>query len=333
MPIVKAASGGNLDSQFNAAVTKLTRWMSQGYKLYSQTLIDEIALLDMASQQALTQIGLIIDGSSYKICSLTDETIYSENPPKLIAECGYKRMDLFGIEWAELGDELYKMQVLSSLPQLAGKPVQLPLLEVLGMLDSNPVTKYDGLSLFNAAHLVDPYKTPTASNTLVQPLTSTGWNAVLQAIMTRQDPGSKPGTGGAAIKGFMPNRDLTGKNLVIWTGDTGVASGLAKIFDPQSNWATVVQAGVSAASETRRVYAQAAIQYVPEMSLYGTITNYVYILVNNTPNRAVYGRIPHAPRVDPLERIASKHLSRVKGWQTWGVTTAWPWSLYKWSFS
>ena len=333
MPIVKAASGGNLDSQFNAAVTKLRDWMKQGYKLYSRTLIDEIAILDMASQEAKTQLGLVLDGSSYRVCSLTDDTHYSENPPKLLAECGYSRMDLFGIELAELGDELYKMSVLNSMPQLAGKPVQLPLLEILGMLNDNPVTKYDDLSLFNTAHLVDPYGTLTASNSLTQPKTSAGWNAVLQAIMTRRDPGSKAATATAAAKSFMPNRDLTGKNLTIWCGDTGVASDLSKIFDPQSNWATIVESAVSAASETRKVFAQAAIQYVPEMSLYGTITNYCYILVNNTPNRAVYGRIPHAPRVEPIERIPSKHMSRVKAFQTWGKTTAWPWALYKWSFS
>lgn len=333
MPIVKAASGGNLDSQFNAAVTRLKGWMQQGHKLYSNTLIDEIAILDMASQEAKTQLGLFIEGSGYRVCSLTDDTIFSENPPKLLAECLYGRMDLFAIEWAELADVLYKMSVLNSMPQLAGKPVQMPLLEILGMLNDNPVTLYDGKTLFNTAHLIDPYKTDTASNSLTAPKSSTGFNTVLQSIMTRRDPGSKAATATAAAKSFMPNRDLTGKNLIIWSGDTGVCSDLAKIFDPQSNWATIVQAGVSAASESRKVFAPAAIQYVPEMSVYGDTTNYVYLLVNNTPNRAVYGRIPHAPKVEPIERIPSKHMSRVKAFQTWGRTTAWPWALYKWSFS
>lgn len=333
MPIIKAASGGNLDSQFNSAVTKLRGWMRQGYKLYTNTLVDEIATIDMESQEAKTQLGLVLDGQSYRVCSLTDDTIYSETPPKLLSECGYTRMDLFAVEWAELGDALYKMSVLSSMPLLAGKPVQMPLLEILGMLNENPVTLYDGKTLFSATHLTDPYGTATASNSLVQPKSSAGWNAVLQAIMTRKDPGSKPATATAAAKSFMPNRDLTGKNLIIWTGDTGVASDIAKIFDPQSNWATNVQAGVSAASESRKVFAPAAIQYVPEMSLYGDTTNYAYLLVNNTPNRAVYGRIPHAARVEPIERIPSKHMSRVKAFQTWGRTTCWPWALYKWSFS
>ena len=39
---------------------------------------------------------------------------------------------------------------------------------------------------------------------------------------------------------------LTGKNLVINVGHTSVASTLAKIFDPQSNWAVAV--GAAAAS-------------------------------------------------------------------------------------
>lgn len=335
MPILGSLSAGSLDREWNAALTQLRNIYAMGRRLYQNTLLDELAIVDMSSMEPLTQLGLTIDGSNYQIKALGAETDYQDAPPAILSECGYKRVDLFGLEWLELADPLTKQTLIQSMPDLGGKPVQMPLLELLKLLNQNsgdgPIIKWgDGTkTLFNTAHVIDPKGSPsaTAGNKIVQPATSAGWDNVLQAIMTRQDPGSKPSKGQV----YMPNRDLTGKNLVIYTGHTGVASTLAKIFDPQSNWAVAV--GAAAASETRKVFAQASIQYLPEMSMYGTITNYCYIAVNNTPLRAVYARIPHKPKVDPIERIPSQHKQRVKGWQTFGITGAYPFALYKWLFS
>lgn len=335
MPILGALSAGSLDRDWNAALTSLRKVYAMGRRLYTNTLLDELAIVDMSSMEPLTQLGLAIDGSNYSIKALGADTDYSDAPAAILAECGYKRVDLFAKEWLELADPLSKQTLLSSMPELGGKPVQMPLLEILKLLNQNsgdgPIIKWgDGTKkLFATDHVIDPKGDAAAThgNKIVQPATSAGWDNVLQAIMTRQDPGSKASKG----KVYMPNRDLTGKNLVIYVGHTSVASTLAKIFDPQSNWAVAV--GAAAASETRKVFAQASIQYLPEMSNYGTITNYCYLAVNNTPLRALYARIPHKPRVDAIERIPSQHKQRVKGWQTFGLSGAYPFALYKWLFS
>jgi len=335
VPILGSLSAGSLDRDWNAALTKLRNIYAMGRRLYTNTILDELAIVDMTSMEPLTQLGLGIDGSSYQIKALGADTDYQDAPSVILAECGYKRVDHFGLEWLELADPLSKQLLLASMPDLAGKPVQMPMLEILKLLNQNsgdgPTIKWgDGTkSLFDTAHVIDPKGSASAThgNKITQPATSAGWDNVLQAIMTRQDPGSKASKG----KLYMPNRDLTGKNLVIYVGHTSVASTLAKIFDPQSNWAVAV--GAAAASETRKVFAQASIQYLPEMSNYGTITNYCYIAVNNTPLRALYARIPHSPKVEPPERIPSQHKERVKGWQTWGLTGAYPFALYKWLFS
>lgn len=328
MTLIVADSGLGVD--FDAAVRKITRTMSLGFGLYKDTLCDEIATIDTVSKQAIAQLMMLIDGSGYVVKGLSDDTDYSNNPPKIIGECGYKRLDLFGIKWEELADEFTKRTQIASMPQLAGKPRQVVLLEVLKYLNSNPTTLYDNLALFHASHKVDPFDTGpgTHSNLITAAKSSTGWNSVLQAIMTRQDPGSKASTG----RNYMPNGALTGKNLSIWTGDTGVYTDLAKIFEPSALWAA------STATETRKVFAQAALQYVPEMSAYssgpgGAYMNYVYIIIKDTDDRPLYVRMPDAPRVEPVERIPSKHLSRTKAWQTFGITTGHPLKIYIWRFS
>jgi len=331
VPIIQY-SGGTLDSRFNSAVTRLRdKWAEHGFKMYENTLLDEIAMVDMSSRKAIEQIGMLIDGSRYEITGLTSEAHYSENPPKVIAECPYKRMDLFGIEWGKLQDDLSREVAIRSIPDLAGKPVQAPLLEILSLLNSNPACLYDGKTFFNTQHLIDPLSADVtdnqASNLITQALSSTGWNTVLQTIMQRKDPGSDTSNG----KNYLPNRSLTGQNLIIWTGYTSHFTDLQKIFDPKNLWAA------ANGPEYRRVYTQASVQLVPEMAAYSGSDNYVYLLVNNTPNRGVFARIPHSPTIDRSQPGSDvevdRKVQRVHAYQTFGKTTCFPWALYKWQFS
>jgi len=329
MPILSVGSG-SLDSRFNAALTKLRAIYKHGYKLYQGTKLDEIAMVDMTSREALLQLALLIDGSGYSIRPLKADTVYGENPPKIMSQCGYSRMDLWAIQWGLLEDDLTRMMTIQSMPEMAGKPVQAPLLEILKMLKANPVCLYDDLAFFHASHKVDPYGDPAnvAPNLITQPLTSAGWNNFLQQVISRPDPGSDA----SKDRLYMPNRDLNGSNLTIWCGTTSIFSALDKIFDPRSLWEG------SNATESRKVYAQASVQLVPEMGIDSSnYTNYCYVLVNNTPNRGVMARIPHAAKIDETrdgsDVEVNNKVKHVNAYQTWGCTTGFPFALYKWLFS
>lgn len=336
MTLIVAESGAGSD--FAAAVRKLKRGLSAGYELYRGTQIDELATIDTMSKGAIVQLWGLFDGSGYKVQGLTDQTVYSENAGKIIAECGYHRLDLFAQQWGDLWDDFRKATVLQGMPKLGGKPRQVVLLEALKLLNANPVTKYDDTAFFGT-HNVDPFDTSNGSTTniITQPLTSDGWNEVLQQIKTRQAPGSKT-TGQNAGRVFMPNGDLSGEDIVIINGHTKVDSTLRKIFDPHSMWATFPNT-TSGATETRRVFSAATTQHIAQMSIYGAhpiggaITNYCYILLKNTEDKPLYVRMPHPPQMDEIEHIKGKHLSRVKAFQTFGIAPANPFSLYIWKFS
>lgn len=155
---ILSISGGSLDARFNAALTTLKKTYAKlGFGMYTNTLLDEIAIVDAGGQGAKTQLGMLIDSTGYRLVPLTNETKYTENPPKIIAECGYARMDLWGIQWAKLADDLSKQMLLASMPLMAGKPAMAPVLEVLKMLLANPTCLYDNLAFFHASHLSDPY--------------------------------------------------------------------------------------------------------------------------------------------------------------------------------
>jgi hypothetical protein len=326
---VLSVSGSALDASFNNHLTTLKRFYKSGFEMFANTLLDEISILDLGAQEALAQLGLLIDASGYQLVSLTAKTQYSQNPPKIISECGYERMDLWGITWADYADDRTKNLVLQSMPEMAGKPVIAPVLEVLSMLVDNPVCLYDGLEFFHEGHLIDPHNASgdTAPNLITEPLTTEGWNTVLQTIIQRKAPGSKD----SKRRLYLPNRNLNGSNLRIWTGHTGVFTELSKIFDPRSQWATAT------ATETRVIYTQATIQLVPEMMMDEDADNYVYILVNNTPNRGVFARIPHPPKIRETKENSDVEVDQVvrnvNAKQTFGKTTSFPFSLYKWQFS
>lgn len=330
MPII-SVSGGPLDSRFNAALTRLKATYKHGFKLFRKTMLDELAILDVGdSSVPKTQLGLLIEGSTYEIVSLTADTNYSENPPKIISECEYARMNLFGIQWSKLVDDRTRAMIVESMPSLAGKPVQAPLLEILKMLATNPTCLYDNLAFFHASHLVDPWrsKSGTAPNLITAALDTDGWNTFLDAVISRPDPGSDI----ANKKLFMPNRDLSGDNLVIYCSTPANFSALRNIFDPKSFFSTV-----AGGSETRKAYTQATVQLCPEMRVDAAHANYVYVAVNNTPNRGVYARIPHAPKIDETKDGSdvevNNKVKHVNGFQTWGCTTCFPFALYKWKFS
>lgn len=316
--------GNQSGSDFNTAYTKLKMAFGLGTALYKDAPIDEVATIDTISQDRLLQVGMAIEGSSYVFKGLTDATDYGENPAKVVGEIGYSRVDLFAQKWGKQWSPVERQQVIDSMPSLAGKPRKLALNEACKLLQSNPTILFDNKTLFNATHIIDPFADDVAanqhSNDIVQPFTSAGWNAVLQRIMTRKDPGSK------ASKPFLPNAMLDPSQITIWTGDTGVYSTLDKIFDPRS-----IYAGV-AASETLKVYANASMRYIAEMSVHDTVnsaTTFVYVIVRNSVQPAIYMRVPHMPKVEPIEEVDA-HVSRVKAWQTLGMKAVNPFAIYRW---
>lgn len=337
MPIT-GLSTGNLDQRFNGAVTKLEKaWGRLGFTMFEKTLIDELAMVAANDRSALLQWGIQIDGSSYKIVPLNAETKYSENPPRIIAEAGYKRMDLWAVEWSQLADDLSRETTVASMPEMAGKPNVAVLLEAMKLLATGETAtcKYDGKAFFHAQHLIDPYGKDVAANQfanlITQPLTSTGYNIVTNTIRQRPDPGSDKSKGIL----YLPNRGLSGRNMTIYCGDDSVAAELGKIFDP----ASIYNPGLNLASETRRVYTQATVQLLPEMVADPAYTgNYVYILVKTNPTlRPLFVRIPHAPKVDRSmagsDSEIDRKLSRANGYCTHGQDFGAPQALYKWKFA
>lgn len=337
MPIT-GLSTGNLDSRFNSAVTKLEKaWEKLGFTMFEKTLIDELALVAANDRSALLQWGMLIDGSSYKLVPLNAETKYSENPPRIIAEAGYKRMDLWAIEWSKLADDLSRETIVASMPEMAGKPNAAIVLEAMKLLATGETAtcKYDGKAFFHAQHLIDPFKPDTAANRfpnlITQPLTSDGYNAVANTIRQRPDPGSDKASGTL----YLPNRSLSGRNMTILCGDDKTASELNKIFDP----ASIYNPGLNLASETRRTYTQATVQLVPEMAADAAFTgNYCYVLVKTNPTlRPLFVRIPHKPKVDKSQAGSDaeidRKLTRANGYCTHGQDFGAPHALYKWKFA
>lgn len=337
MPIT-GLSTGNLDQRFNGAVTKLERaWARLGFTMFERTLIDELAMVAAGDRSALLQWGIQIDGSSYRIVPLNAETKYGENPPRVLAEAGYKRMDLFGIEWSLLADDLSRETTVASMPDMAGKPNAALMLEAMKLLATGETAncKYDNKPFFSAAHLVDPFGKDVAANQftnlITQPLTSTGYNIVADTIRKRPDPGSNKAEG----KLYLPNRGISGRNMTIYCGDDATASELQKIFDPASLW----NPGVNQASESRRTYTQATVQLLPEMAADAAFTgNYCYVLVKTSPIlRPLFVRVPHAPKVDKLgagsDAEIDRKLTRANGYCTHGQDFGAPHALYKWKFA
>lgn len=334
MPILQI-SKGNLNADFNAAVTKIKETFARhGFEVYRDTMIDEIAEIVPNDQSAKLQVGMLIDASGYRIVPLTQGSHYGENPPKIIGECGYEKLELFALEWAEYWDDVTKMRYLQSIPSITSGKVQvIPLLEVLKLFKANPTCLYDGLAFFHTAHKVDPYDTKSGvdPNLIYEPLTSAGWDAVFQKIATRKAPGSRT----AQDKYFLPNRMIAeGNKLSIYTGHASIASTLGKIFEPNAFW----NPGTNQASETRKVYSKATVQYCPEMALIDADANdYVYVFVKTDTERGALVRVPHGPNVKRTraesDEDVDRDVTRIAAKQTFGCTLTNPWKVYKWKFT
>jgi hypothetical protein len=334
MPTLQLAKG-NLDASFNAAVTSIRdAFHKHGFEIYRDTMVDEIAEIVPNDQSALLQIGMLIDASGYRIVPLTQGSHYSENPPIIIGECGYEKLELFALEWAEYWDNVTKARYLQSIPSITSGKVQIiPLLEILKKLKANPTCLYDKLAFFHTAHKVDPLdtKSGTDPNLIYEPLTSAGWDNVFQKIITRKAPGSRT----AQDKYFLPNRSIAdGNQLAIYTGYASIASALGKIFDPSAFW----NPGTNQATETRKVYSKATVHLCPEMAVIDADANdYVYIFVKTDTERGAMVRIPHAPTVKRTraesDEDVDRDVTRIAAKQTFGCTLTNPWKIYKWKFT
>jgi hypothetical protein len=73
MPLVQV-SKGNLNADFNAAVTKIKDTFSRhGFEVYSDTMIDEIAEIIPGDKTAKLQVGMLLDASGYRILVMSSQ--------------------------------------------------------------------------------------------------------------------------------------------------------------------------------------------------------------------------------------------------------------------
>lgn len=327
MPIVSGSKSGLLDDKFVTLVKQLREPLHKhGFGLYKGTAVDTVAYMETGDRDtAVVQQGIQIDDSGYRMMALGQKAKFNDYKAKVIAECGYQRMDFWGRTWNRLMPNKEKIRILESMRGLAGKPMVMPLLEILNLLADGETETclYDGKTFFHAQHLVDPLGADVADNQAPNLVTITldtaGWNELLQTIITRPDPGSKPSEG----KRFLPNRALNGDTLELWIPTTEIFTEFVKMFDPTKMWAA------GNASENRIRYAQAALQLMPEMG----VDDYFYAIVKNAPMHGVFARMPDAPDIDELksgtERWVSQKEMLAHCFCTFGCTYYFPFAIYK----
>lgn len=329
MPIVSVPKSGNLDQKFVTLVKQLREPLHKlGFGMYRGTALDTLAYMETGDRStAIVQQGVDIDDSGYRMVALGKEATFDDYKAKVISECGYQRMDFWGKKWNRLMPEAEKRRVLASMSGLAEKPMVMPLLECLELLRQGETKTclYDGKAFFHAAHLVDPTGADVADNQAPNLLTidldTAGWNTLLQTIIDRPDPGSKP----SEDKVYLPNRLLNGDTLEIWTSQTEIFTELSKIFDPKSVWAN----SVANASEYRLRYAQATLQMVPEMRA----DDYFYAIVKTAPMRGIFARMPDAPDIDELKAGTDLWVKQKEMlahcFATFGCAYYFPFAIYK----
>lgn len=338
-----ARATGNPAQEFNSAVTKLSNlWAKHGVMMFRDTLSDEVAIIDGVSQDATQEYGLVVEGSSFKPMALSESLTVSDNPPKLIGRVSYKKHQLFGIGWSELQDSFSQAAKNQSMPSLASKPQTFTLNQILALLaqGESSACLYDGKAFFHTQHLIDPFSdlgdvaANQHPNLIVQPQTHAGWDNVLKTITTRPAPGHKIDSAAQIAAAFLPDRDLNGSNLTIWCPLPSQVSTFRKMWKPGSLYA------VANGPETRESFAQATVQYVPEMYSHDTANaeNYVYLIIRNEPDlRGVYCRVPHAPTITRTtqsgDAFAKKQTLEVMAYQTFGCGYGFPFKVVKWKFS
>ena len=336
-----ARAAGNPAQEFNSAVTKLSSmWAKHGVMMFQDTLSDEVAIIDGVSRDATQEYGLAVEGSSFKPMALSEALSTSDNPPKLIGRVSYKKHQLFGISWSELADAFSLAAKNQSMPSLASKPQTFVLNQIIALLKDGETGTclYDGKTFFNTAHLIDPFVADVAANQhpnlITQPQTTAGWNEVLKVITTRPAPGHKIDSANGIAAAFLPDRDLNGSNLTIWCPLPEQVAQFRKMWKPGSLFA------VANGPETRESFAQATVQYVPEMYSHDTsnASNYVYLIIRNQPElRGVYVRVPHAPTVVQTgagsDVEVKKQCREVMAYQTYGHDYGFPFKIVKWKFS
>lgn len=327
MPIVSVSKSGNLDQAFVTLVKKLREPLKKyGFGLYKGTAIDTIAYMETGDRdRAIVQQGIDIDDSGYHAVALGAEAKFTDYSAKVISECGYQRLDFWGRKWNRLLPTAEKVRVLESMRGNMGKTMVMPLLEVLKLLKAGETKTclYDNKAFFHAAHKIDPtgddVSDNQAPNLVTINLDTDGWNSLLQTIIDRPDPGSKP----SEDKLYLPNRQINGDTLEIWTSEVDIFTELAKIFDPKWIW------NGGTASEMRMRFAQATLQLMPEMRA----EDYFYAIVKTAPMRGVFARMPDAPEIDELRDgtdswINTKEM-RAHCFATFGCAYYFPFAIYK----
>lgn len=338
-----ARATGNPAQEFNSHVTKLARiWGKHGVLMFRDTLSDEIAIIDGVSRDATQEYGLAIEGSTFKPMALSESLTVSDNPPKIIGRVSYAKHQLFGIGWSELADSFSLAAKNQSMPTLASKPQTFMLNQIIALLKTgeSATCLYDDKTFFNTAHLIDPFSdlgdvaANQHPNLITQPQTHAGWNEVLKTITTRPAPGHRIDSANEIAAAFLPDRDLNGSNLTIWCGLPEQVATFRKMWKPGSLYA------VANGPETREAFAQATVQYVPEIYSHdtGSASNYVYLIIKNEPElRGIYCRVPHSPEVVMTSAGSDvevkKQCREVMAYQTFGKGFGFPFKVVKWKFS
>lgn len=292
---IDAATAGKLDT----AIRKInTAWLNMR-QTFRQTLTGEVAYFD---NQAGDKIEYWMRLSPFREeeKSLTATRNFGESGKVLAAECGYSRFDLYG----ELIPLSSTSDPYSIFLQFAEGAVdyfmRFPLRRVVQLLQQNPVCKFDGLSLFNSAHKIDPTAkvVKTWSNDRDFKISESGWASLKDHIMQVPAP-----------NGYLTN--VTMGKPVIWVPTDQMHVKFAKLFGMGNGGgmgtfqAKEITAGANgtAASESITVTSTAVVVTVPELlpgkdidsvaTLDSDSASHYYVWLNNmSADRGVVVRMP-----------------------------------------
>jgi len=291
---ISAATQGKLDA---AIRTINTAWLNP-QQVFEQTLTGQMAYFDY---QAGDKIEYWMRLSPFKEQhkSLTGTRNFGEAGKVKMSEIGYSRWDLYG-EFIPISSTSDPYKIFLQFAQGATDYfTRFPLRRVVQLLQENGTSIFDGLSFFNAAHIIDPTtkKLGTFSNDLSYKISETGWAALKDAIMQIQAPNS-----------YLANTTM-GKPE-IWVPTDAMHVKFAKLFGVGNGGAAgtfqakEITAGVTAASESITVTSTATIRTVPELLrgrdiddptkvLDPQAANRYYLFLNNsTVDRPVVVRMP-----------------------------------------
>lgn len=290
---IDAATQGKLD----AAIRKInTAWLNPA-QMFEQTLTGQIAYFDYQAGDKI-EYWMRLSPFREQAKSLTGTRDFGESGKVKVAEIPYSRWDLYQ-EFIPVSSTSDPYKIFLQFTQGATDYfTRFPLRRVVNLLQQNGISIFDGLSMFNTAHIIDPTvkKRGTFSNDLTFKISETGWAALKDAIMQIKAP-----------NGYLSNTTM-GKPE-IWVPTDAMHIKFAKLFGVGNGGAAgtfqakELTAGATAASESITVTSTAIVRTVPELlagvdidtgaTLDPQAANRYYLFLNNSNvDRPVVVRMP-----------------------------------------